>query len=458
MLRWYLNEARRRFELVEYDDRGTPLRILEAFIDPSADNSDLSVPTAAMDSRVIQYLDAAKNGDTTAQSVIAAAVADLMERSRQRSLNGFTFQVINPQRRNDGSYVRDESETITAQVERFNSALDMVGAQKILEQKEFTLRQQMLGAGFDPNEFFTSVPERQIDLSGLPPQNTTTGVKLPPEYIRAYTATEVAAMRAANMAKADRLQQIENLFTARKTGVDNLSGIAAVRQEIQDLESYLKGSESKLDADPGSDKSLGTYVGQEPGTALVHGENAGVAERLVRLRREYAGLIEKADPKMAAQRRRDATRLRGWQAIPEDERRRRWGDAASPPDDVGDDVLYPAANYGYTPKFGDGGSYLPIPVPPPVPQSPKPWAVPADQMDNGQYAKVLQAQMEAASKARQREARLADARQRAESEKAQAYQAYTQEMSQIQAERAAIQAQLNMRGMNGAGTPSYMGG
>lgn len=474
---WKFNERRRRFELVEADDRTNQvLRVLEAFIDPATDNSDLrGVPVDNLPPDVIAALTPAAQGDPQARQQVSALYGSLMQQSLDQHGQGNTFALINRQRRAgstaDGQTgVRMEPEDITAQVNRFNAALDVRSGAKLLDQKEHELRQKMLAEGFDPEEFFGAPGGQPAGFPqgpGAAPQTTTTGAYLPAAYINAYTAQDQAAAAAANMARAERLQEAANRFGLRKTGADNLRSIADVRQEIDDLQAHLAASEMKLTANPKNDRSLGTYPGQRPGQDPdVHGENASIAQRLVQLRREYDRFVDNADPRMAAERRRQEHRQRGWQAIPEAERRRRWG-AVNLSDDVRDEDLYPAANYGYrpyrmggtVPRFDGGGTYLPLPPGTPASGGNPPPRMPvSEQPDPEAAARKAAAEAEAAAKERARETRLAEARRRADEERIQAQQAFDQQMVEIQYERAVIGAQMQMRGLNGGGTPSYAGG
>lgn len=489
---WKFNERRRRFELVEVDDRTNQvLRVLEAFIDPAADNSDLrGVPVDNLPPEVIAALTPAAQGDPQARQQVSALYGSLMQQSLDGYQQGRTFGLIDrrpraaPGQPGAGTQtgVRLEPEDITAQVNRFNAALDVRGAVKLLDQKEHELRQKMLAEGFDPEEFFGAPGGQPAGFPqgpGAAPQATTTGAYLPAAYVNAYTAQDQAAAAAANMARAERLQEAANRFGLRAAGAKGLRDIAAIREEMEDLQGRLTATEAHLTANPANDKQLAPG----PDGKWYHPQTMGMADRLRALRKEYQTAVDAMDPKAAAARRTAAGRQQNWRVLPQGVRVRQWGEKGwsdTAPEDVDPEQARTlAATYAYTdqdaylPPYAAGGQVVPAyqyggqnylpPAPgtaPPTgsPYGPPPPQFPAPPSDPEQMAKAKMAQDEQYAKEAVWAERVARARAQSEQRRAQAQAAFDQEMAEVQRERAQITAMRGMAGMNGAGQPAYAGG
>ncbi len=488
---WKFNERRRRFELVEADDRTNQvLRVLEAFIDPGADNADLAgVPVDSLPPDILAALAPAAQGDPAAQQKVSALYGSLTQQSLEQYEQGNTFGLINrkpraaPGQPGAGTQtgVRMEPEDINAQTNRFLAALDVQGAVNTLNQKEWELRQKMAAEGFDPNEFFGApVPAGQgAAQPGAAPQNTTTGAYLPADYVNAYTAQDKAAQTAAIQARAQRLQEVSNRFASRSAGAKGLRDIGSLRQQIEELESYLETSEAHLSANPANDKNM--VPG--PDGRWYHGGNAEAALRLRDLRRQYREAQDAMDPRGAAQRKQQENRQQNWRALPQGVRVRQWGEKGygdQAPEDVDPEQARTlAATYAYTdqdaylPPYAAGGKVVPAyqyggqnylpPAPgsaPPTgsPYGPPPPQFPAPPSDPEQMAKAKQAQDEQYAKEAVWAERVARARAQSEQRRAQAQAAFDQEMAEVQRERAQITAMRGMAGMNGAGQPAYAGG
>ena len=485
---WKLNEQRRRFELVEVDDATGRVRVLEAFIDPSTDNTDLrGVPVDTLPAEVLAQLAPAAQGNTDARNQVNIFWTALTRQSIEAHGQGRTFALIAPQQRSTGgggqaggqTGVRMEPEDIAAQTNRFLAALDVQGAANVLTQKEWELRQKMLAEGFDPNEFFGADTQGggsggasgQSGLPGVPgaPQTTTTGAMLPASYVNAYTDQEKAAASAALQARAQRLQEVSNRFAMRSAGAKNLSAIGSLRQQIEELEAELNTSESQLSANPANDKHL--VAG--PDGNWYHSQNTGAARALRDLKRQYREAQDAMDPKAAVERRRQEGRQQNWRSLPQGVRVRQWGEkgyADTAPEDVdSEQARLLAGIYSYTkddaylPAYASGGSYLPqAPGNVPVTQSPyapSPPQFPAPPMlDSEQMAKLKAAQDEQTGKEAVFAERIVRARAQSEQRKAQAQVTFAQEMARIQQERSELQTMRGMTGLNGAGQPAYAGG
>lgn len=278
MYLWVYNPTRRRHELWARNPADPPGagRVVAVQGVQGEDHSDLPA-----DVQFTPYgadmLAALASGDPEATGSATTAL-NMYYQQQGYPMAGAGAQ---PQQAGAMGALRDTPEQINSVVNRVRTALDARAGQNELEQAEYTLRQKMAEAGYGPQQqedFF----RQMAGGSGEPMPGVEGGQspafpgRMPPAYANAYTNVDQQAIRAAQMQRAEGLQQVANAFARHTTGADRLQKYGdALRAREQAVAQYTL-DQQRLAADPANDRRLRPVVGGQ----WVYDQQAGAYDAL----------------------------------------------------------------------------------------------------------------------------------------------------------------------------------
>jgi hypothetical protein len=378
MYQWVINYDRHRYELRDT----TTGRVVEAHVDPSADNSDLrGVSTAPLEPELVQ---AFRSGDHDTLNRAFGALDRASAQNLAQTGSPATVPGTPPtQRQAQGvpgaagqpptgdTYVRMEPEDIMAQVGRINTALDYQDTLKGLAQSEYVLRQKMIAAGQRPEDFLGSG-----SVTAAPPlgasNTSSTGILLDPNQVTAQTAIDRTALRADAAARTQALQEAANRFDAHLAGAANLTKLGAYNRAIAQNQQQETVDEAFASANPKLDKNI-----QWVGNRTTH--NPGQARSIADLEQERLDFLAQTYPEdYQRERRRQVAASaksnpdyvnQSWNIDPNDPSTFARGGVMVPAYAGGGDYGFGGGGGGYAAP--SGGSWSPYGAPPAAPTTPK---------------------------------------------------------------------------------------